>query len=232
MSRRFAGAQYISPNNGLIEGFDPFIFLIGLFRGTPTAGVSGYEPGAHAFDITNGLWYRNTGSQTSATWTLQYGANVDLSGLLATAAELNRNNQTSARLISLTGSTTITQATHEGKDLFLNGTGSAFTQTLPAATGTFSRYYFWVGAVNTSNHVITTASGSDKINGFVTLAKTGAAGASQQFAASANVTITLNGTTTGGSGVGGALEFIDIATNSWIVNGTVLGSGTLATPFS
>jgi len=211
---------------------DPNIFVVGVFRGTPTAGLPGYEPGAHAFDITNGLWYRNTGTQTSATWQIMYGTGVDLSGLLATAAEINRNNQTSARLISLTGSTALTIATHEGKDLLLSGTGSAFTQTLPASTGSFARFYFEVGAVNTSNHVITTNSGSDKINGFITLAKTGAAGSAQQFAASNNVTVTLNGTTTGGSGVGGQLEFIDIAANSWLINGTVLGSGTLATPFS
>jgi hypothetical protein len=157
-----------------------------------------------------------------------------LTGLAASGAEITRNNQESTRVVSLTGSTAITAALHEGRDLLLSGTGAAYTQTLPAATGTGARYYFEVGAVNTSNHIVAAASSSDLFTGFVTLAKTGAAGAGEQFAAngSSNYKITLNGTTTGGSGVGGQIEFVDVALNQWLVNGIVLGSGTIATPFS
>ena len=57
---------------------------------------------------------------------------------------------------------------------------------------------------------------------------------SKMFAAngSSNYIITLNGTTTGGSNIGGQIELIDVATNEWLVNGNLMASGTLATPFS
>lgn len=47
--------------------------MLGYFAGVPTASISGYGKGAIAIDYTNGNWYRNTGSKTSATWTLQTG---------------------------------------------------------------------------------------------------------------------------------------------------------------
>lgn len=45
-------------------------------------------------------------------------------------------------------------------------------------------------------------------------------------------TLTLNGTTTGGVSVGDAVYFTDMATGIWAVQGTVVGSGSIATPFS
>jgi predicted phosphodiesterase len=44
------------------------IFL--LNAGVPTASVSGYSKGALAIDTTNGKLYINTGTSTSATWTV------------------------------------------------------------------------------------------------------------------------------------------------------------------
>ena len=44
--------------------------FLSFYAGTPTASVSGYGKGALAVDTTNGKLYINTGTVSSATWTL------------------------------------------------------------------------------------------------------------------------------------------------------------------
>lgn len=154
-------------------------------------------------------------------------------GLTATGAEINRVADVSGRLVSLTGSTSITAATHEGKILVLNGTGSAFTQTLPAATGSGAVYKFIVGAVNTSNHLIK-VTGNDVMYGNIFTNSTGDTpdlGQPWPTAVDSD-TITLNGTTTGGQAVGDWIELVDIAADKWAVTGITTTSGVEATPFS
>jgi len=167
--------------------------------------------------------------------TLNVGT-LQLSGtsISASAAEINRACDVSARVVTLSGSTSITEATHDGKLLNLTGTGSAFTQTLPAATGSGARFLFTVGAVNTSNHIIAVANASDTMKGNIVTNSTGdTPDLAQPWPTAADSdTITLNGTTTGGQAVGDFVECIDIATNTWLVRGVTTTSGTEATPFS
>lgn len=135
-------------------------------------------------------------------------------------------------VVSLTASTTISKGTHKDRILTLDGTGAAYTQTLPSATGSGDKYTFAVGAVNTSNHVITTQT-ADKFYGNIITNSTGdTPDLGQPWPAGATDTITLNGTTTGGQAVGDIIEVIDIATNKWLVTGVTTSSGTEATPFS
>jgi hypothetical protein len=138
------------------------------------------------------------------------------------------------RIIDLATSTTLTRALHEGKTLRLTGTGAAFTQTLPAATGSGDRYRFVVGAVNTSNHLVKVV-GNDIMVGNVwgnSLDDTPDLGQPWPTAADSD-TITLNGTTTGGAKVGDMIELEDFAADTWrIVTGHITQSGTEATPFS
>jgi hypothetical protein len=144
-----------------------------------------------------------------------------------------RNAAVAARIVSLTGSTSLTAATHGDRVLVLNGTGSAFTQTLPAATGSGTRFYFLVGAVNTSNHLIK-VTGNDVMYGNIITNSTGDTPDLAQPWPTAidSDTITLNGTTTGGQAVGDYIELIDFATDKWFVTGITTTSGTEATPFS
>lgn len=44
------------------------MFLVSA--GTPTASVAGFSKGAIATDTTNGKLFINTGTSTSATWTV------------------------------------------------------------------------------------------------------------------------------------------------------------------
>jgi hypothetical protein len=45
-------------------------YLFDWFAGVPTASIKGYSKGALAVDTTNGKLYINTGSASSATWTV------------------------------------------------------------------------------------------------------------------------------------------------------------------
>lgn len=139
----------------------------------------------------------------------------------------------SGGVVSLTGSTTITKADHKDRILKLDGTGAAYTQTLPAATGSGDKYTFIVGAVNTSNHVIDASGNSGVFRGNIITNSTGdTPDLGQPWPAGGNDVITLNGTTTGGQAIGDIIEVIDIATGVWQVSGVTTTSGTEATPFS
>lgn len=176
-----------------------------------------------------------TGLKLGGTLVTSTAAELNiLDGVTATAAEINRTADVSGRLVSLTGTASITVATHEGKDLYVTGT-SAATYTLPEATGSGARFRFIIGEVNTNGTVIVTADTTNA--GFLgsvnILDEDAAAQAAYASRAVTNDKITLNGTTTGGQ-LGDVIELIDIATDKWHVNGQLgcpVGSNP-ATPFS
>lgn len=151
----------------------------------------------------------------------------------ATAAELNRAADVSARMVTLATATSISVATHEGKVCLLTGTGSSLAQTLPAATGSGARFFFIVGAVNTSNHVIKVTTDDVMYGNIITNSTGDAPDLAQPWPTAVDSdTITLNGTTTGGAAVGDWIECIDIAADKWFVRGVTTSSGSEATPFS
>ena len=130
----------------------------------------------------------------------------------------------------------ITRHEHEGRPIIMAETGgdAAATYTLPAATGSGSRYLFIVGVVNTSNYIIKVDSASATMSGNIITNSTGDTPdlAQPWPTAAASDTITLNGTTTGGVAIGDWVELIDIAANKWAVRGVTTSSGAEATPFS
>lgn len=73
MSRKFQAGQYASPV--VAEGFVNRAVLA-YFAGTPTASLAGYDPGCIALDVTNGILYRNSGTVSSATWTVFAGSTI------------------------------------------------------------------------------------------------------------------------------------------------------------
>ena len=172
------------------------------------------------------------GSLSAADLTVLDG----LGSLTATAAELNRAADVSGRLVTLTGDTTITEATHEGKVLLLGEVGgdAALAATLPAATGSGGVYRFIVSVVNTPGYTIEVADATDIMAGNIIANSTGdTPDLAQPWPTAADSdTIILNGTTTGGVSIGDWVELVDIAANTWAVRGVTTASGTEATPFS
>jgi hypothetical protein len=143
--------------------------------------------------------------------------------------------QGSSRIVTLTGDTTIDEATHEGKTLLLGEVGgnAALAATLPAATGSGAKYRFVVSVVNTSGYTIEVV-GDDVMKGVIYAASTGdTPDLGQPWVTAADSdTITLDGTTTGGVSIGDWIELEDILANTWAVRGMVTASGTEATMFS
>lgn len=158
-----------------------------------------------------------------------------MDGATVTADELNRAADISTRTVTLAVTTAITETLHEGRTVVMTGAGGARTFTLPAATGGGGRYRFVVGEVNTSNYLIKSVVGTDIMVGTILGGSTtdSATDAARTWRAGAtDDTITLNGTTTGGVGLGDWIELEDISSTKWAVRGYVTQSGTEATMFS
>jgi hypothetical protein len=151
----------------------------------------------------------------------------------ATAAEINRAADTSARLVSATAATlAVTEADHDGKLIALNK-ADGIVATLPAATGSGAVFEFIVGtSASGGSYVIKVADATDVMDGMVLTADDTATPVNGVWVTAATTdTITLNGGTQGGL-IGDTIRLVDIATNQWVVHGILKQSGSEATPFS
>lgn len=131
------------------------------------------------------------------------------------------------------GSTlTVTAAAHAGKIIALDAAAGS-TVTLPAATGTGNVYTFVTKVIATSNsHIIKVANATDVFSGSLTVVDNADGTATTFGTVAASDTITLNRTTTGSVKVGERINIIDVAAGYFSVTGTVIGTGSEATPFS
>jgi hypothetical protein len=157
-----------------------------------------------------------------------------------------------ATVVDITTSTTLTPEDHGGRIIAVGGSlAAALTLTLPAinvsANSTTSGpgqdpstannegvvYTIWVPTTISTSSLKIGTDGTDKYVGSITMNDVDADGAALVgfFAAAANDFINLNGTTTGGV-AGSWIQIVAIAANKYMVNGTVLGTGTVATPFA
>ena len=148
--------------------------------------------------------------------------------------------------VNLTASTQLTVDDHAGRILRVNG--AAITLTLPlinavAASSADGPGYapaglnnqgatfrFFIQTASTAL-IITTSGTTDKLYGSVFTGIDNAATGKSFFPAATNAVITLNGTTAGGL-VGSYIELTVLSALTYMVKGTLNGSGTLITPFS
>jgi hypothetical protein len=139
------------------------------------------------------------------------------------------NMSTSFLPISVTASATLNRKRHAGTTTVINA-AAGLTLTLPAASGTGDEYTIFVGTTVTSNNaIIQVANASDIMQGVLSVA-TDIAGVTCPTTTTSD-TITMNGSTTGGI-KGSYVVLKDMATNVWEVSGSLVSSGTEATPFS
>ena len=123
----------------------------------------------------------------------------------------------------------VTKALYNGQTINLSR-AAGITVTLPAATGTNAVYRFLVTTTVTSNNnIIKVANATDVISGTLNVAGT----TGTPFGTlPASDTITMNGTTTGGV-AGSYVRVTDAAAGIFVITaGGLIGSGTVATPFS
>lgn len=133
--------------------------------------------------------------------------------------------------IVITASATLNRNTHAGNVINLNA-AAGLTVTLPASSGKGDMYRLFVLTTVTSNNdIIKVANSTDVIQGTVEIgASAGVAGVTAGTTTTSD-TITMNGTTTGGI-VGSYIELTDVSLGFWQLSGSLIASGTVATPFS
>ena len=148
-------------------------------------------------------------------------------------------------VVSLTATATLTVAAHAGRVLLCNAAAGKFT--LPSITSGSAAevagandynvlsnlgctYTFWVQTAATDMDIKT--DGTDKFFGAVyTGIDSEATGETFLSSSGSNDVMTLNGTTTGGI-VGSWVECTAIGSAAYFVRGSLIGSGTIATPFA
>ena len=156
-----------------------------------------------------------------------------------------------ATVVDITSSTTLSPEAHGGRIVAVGGSlAAALTLTLPAINvstnpttsgpgqdpSTINNegvvYTIWVPTTISPSSLKIGTDGTDKFVGAVLSIDTDSSGAAVGFVAGASDDfINLNGTTTGGV-AGTCIEIVAIAANKYMVKGSVLGSGTVATPFA
>jgi len=156
-----------------------------------------------------------------------------------------------ATVVDITTSTTLSPEAHGGRIIAVGGSlAAALTLTLPAinvSTNSITSgpgqdpntvnnegvvYTIWVPTTISTSSLKIGTNGTDKYVGTLISVDTDTSDAVVGFtAAAANDFINLNGSTTGGV-AGSWVQIFAIAANKYMVTGTVLGTGTVATPFA
>ena len=156
-----------------------------------------------------------------------------------------------ASIVEITSSTTLDPVSHGGRIISVGGSlAAALTLTLPtisAATNPITSgpgqdpntlnnegvvYTIWVPTTISTSSLKIGTDGTDRYVGAVLSIDTDTSGAAVGFTAGASDDfINLNGTTTGGV-AGTFVQIVAVAALKYMVTGTVLGSGVVATPFA
>jgi hypothetical protein len=172
---------------------------------------------------------------TSSAYFLMTTAANDGDPVDATAAEINRVCDYSAKLVDIncasSSAIAVTAATHGSRILTTGGAthGSDCVITLWNPTGTGETVELWIDTTIASNNLVV-RSGTGDFMGTILTKEDG--GAIVPYVAGANDNkINLNGTTQGGA-AGSKFKFTDIASGEWAVEGVNISSGSEATPFS
>jgi len=156
-----------------------------------------------------------------------------------------------ASVVDITASTTLNPVDHGGRILSVGGTLAANVvltlptinvSTNPITSGpgqdpnTLNNegvvYTIWVPTTIATSSLKIGTDGTDKFVGAVLSIDTDTSGAAVGFTAGAtNDFINFNGGTTGGV-AGTWVNIVAVAANKYMVTGTVLGTGIVATPFA
>ena len=145
-----------------------------------------------------------------------------------------------ANVVSLTADTTLTVASHAGKVLITNDADGKFTLPSIVATAPGSdddpnqtnnlgaTFTFIVVTAATDMDILT--AGTDKFVGGLYTGVSDATGKTF-ISGSSNDVITMNGSTKGGL-AGSIVKVTAMASAKYAVEGLILGSGTIVTPFA
>jgi len=156
-----------------------------------------------------------------------------------------------ATIVEITTSTTLSPEAHGGRIISVGGSlAAALTLTLPTINDSANPvtsgpgqdpstannegvvYTIWVPTTISTSSLKIGTDGTDKYVGAILSIDTDSTDAARGFVAGASDDfINFNGTTTGGV-AGTFVQIYAITALKYMVTGTVLGSGTVATPFA
>lgn len=216
---------------------------ISIANGTsvPASGDVGYAPGCIYIKLDgsgeSNVFYVNLGTRASASFSaidLNASEAALLSGLTATAAEINRVAQRSGRVVTATASTlSVTEALHDNKLIVLDR-AAGIAVTLPAAAAGL-RFRFYVKTTFSGAASIKSVSGADIMVGHALMGNNSDNTVVDWPAVASNTydTIDLFGTANSTGGIEGQeIEIVGLATNLWHVTMRGDAAGTEATPFA
>jgi len=191
------------------------------------------------FQTDDKLYFRDTGiyiqSDADGYINIVADTGIKLNGelLSATVAEINRSNDTSARVVTTTSSAlALTVALHAERIVLVNSnTTFANTFTLPASAGTGEKFTIINNLIQTIGTIVVAAAGTDVMNGSAIVVGTTEEAAIAFVTSATSDKITTDLTTTGGLG-GDTIECWDSSAGVWTVMARLTGAGALATPFS
>ena len=194
----------------------------------PSDGAVGYTPGClfiHRDGSAGGVLYVNDGSATSSDFNVVTGTGVNLSGLTATAAELNASSDVSERIVNVTDAATYSVlAANSGKPHIVPDFTATCTMTLPtAAAGLEYEFYSKAVAADAQDWRFSTG-GANFFLGGLAFADTDAGAAADEIHAgvfpngSSNDFVTI---VTPGAGT--RIKLVCDGTN-WIISGIVFSA--------
>lgn len=171
-----------------------------------------------------------------ATEPISTGVYLDVGAVTATAAELNRASDASARIVTTTATALSLTVTEHAERVVLVNTNStvANTFTLPVATGSGAKFTVINNIAQTQGSVVVAANGTtDTLKGVAYMVNSTVTNNAQAFLSSATSDkVTFNRTTTGGAAGQDSVEAIDSAANVYTIRVFAATSGTCATPLS
>jgi hypothetical protein len=140
--------------------------------------------------------------------------------------------EAASRYVPAGSAITLDRTEHAGKTIQLD-TAAGSTVTLPAAVGSGVRFHFCTSVIATSNsHKVQVGNATDVMTGALHVVDNADGTCTTFGTVAASDTITLNRTTTGSVKIGEYFWVEDVKAGFWSVHGTVIGTGSEATPFS
>ena len=162
------------------------------------------------------------------------GIKIAGTAVSATAAELNRMADASARIVTATAATlAVTELLHDGKIITMDRAGG-IAVTMPEATGSGMVITFvWITKFTTNGTITLADTTNTLLLGHASIVDSDTTDLIHMFTPGSTFDlVTLDGTNTGG-GLGCWIQYIDLATDKWSIQMFEAVGGTApATPFS
>lgn len=176
--------------------------------------------------LENNFPYTKNNKSTVTNYPAVFNGGITTNGIINTGTSTG----TVRNIVNLTATATLTQA-QSGSVLTL-APAAATVITLPATPVVGTSYTFMVTTAATGSNTlkIITGAGTQLLQGVITSATT-TASVFESVIGSSNISVAMNGTTTGGL-VGTQLEFTCLSATLWQVFGTNFTSSTTTTPFA